>query len=236
MLTVFDSLRGLELIPVIFRVFLSMICGSIIGLERSAKNRPAGFRTHALVCVGAAAASMTGHYLYLGMGIPADVTRMGAQIITGLGFLGAGTILVTKNKKVKGLTTAAGLWTTGIIGLSIGAGFYEGGIICTVLVLVTELLLSWLVNGLKRDSEITVRVVYTKKNALDQMMRYCKDKNLSIKRLQVNSHGDNSMYHADVLLHAPWNAHPDELIKHIYTIDGIHSVEQVTSGTHVQTV
>ena len=96
-------------------MILAFACGTVIGLERSYRNKPAGFRTHTLVCLAACIASLTGLYLYLIAHLPTDVSRIGAQIISGLGFLGAGTIVVTKRNTVKGLTTAAGIWTTGII-------------------------------------------------------------------------------------------------------------------------
>ncbi|MBR1709527.1 MAG: MgtC/SapB family protein, partial [Clostridia bacterium] len=210
MIHALDGLRTLTTGAIWFRLILAAICGSIIGLERSSKNRPAGFRTHVLVCIGAAAASMTGHYLYLEMGLPTDVTRIAAQIITGLSFLGAGTILVTKNNKVRGLTTAAGLWTTGIIGISIGSGFYEGGVICTGLVFAAEMVLGKLLVYMKRDSIISMELMFHRKDALDQMMRTCKDSNLAIKRLQVK-HEDNeeNRYYASLRLHVPWNTHMD---------------------------
>ena len=122
MLHFFDPLRNMDFISLLARLLLAVFCGTAIGLERSAKNRPAGFRTHILVCLGGAVAAVTGHFIYLGMGLPADVTRLSGQIITGLGFIGAGTIIVTKTMTIKGLTTAAGLWTTGVIGISLGSG------------------------------------------------------------------------------------------------------------------
>ena len=135
-------LWSISLGTVFLRILLTSLCGAAIGTERPYKNRPAGFHTHILVCVGAATASMTGIYLYLNLGMPTDISRLGAQVVSCLGFMGAGTIIVTRNRTVKGLTTAAGLWTSGIIGLSIGAGFYEGGILATLLVLATETLFS----------------------------------------------------------------------------------------------
>ncbi len=110
MLHLFDTLRNLNFISLLTQLLLAVFCGAAIGLERSAKNRPAGFRTHILVCLGGAVAAATGHFIYLGLGLPADVTRLSGQIITGLGFIGVGNIIVTKTMTVKGLTTAAGLW------------------------------------------------------------------------------------------------------------------------------
>jgi uncharacterized membrane protein YhiD involved in acid resistance len=108
MLNFLDSIRGLDTGAIALRMLLSCLCGAVIGLERSAKNRPAGFRTHILVCFASNIAALTGLYLYLELKIPSDISRISAQVITGLGFLGAGTIVVTKNLSVKGLTTAAG--------------------------------------------------------------------------------------------------------------------------------
>ena len=109
MLSIFDGLRDLRFIAIVFRMFLALLCGGVIGIERSYKNRPAGFRTHILLCGAAAVASMTGIYLYIGAHLPADLSRIGAQVISGLGVIGAGTIIFTGKKSIKGLTTAAGL-------------------------------------------------------------------------------------------------------------------------------
>ena len=106
----------------VLRLALAMLCGGVIGYGRSRKERPAGFRTHILVCLGAAVAMMTGLYVFLELKLPTDISRLGTAVISGLGFIGAGTIVVTKKMSIKGLTTAAGLWTTGIIGLAVGAG------------------------------------------------------------------------------------------------------------------
>ena len=98
------------------RLFLAVLCGGLIGLEREYKRRPAGFRTHILICLGAAMTTMTSQYLYLNLHFYTDMTRMGAQVVAGIGFIGAGTIIVTGRQRVKGLTTAAGLWAAAIAG------------------------------------------------------------------------------------------------------------------------
>ena len=156
MLHFLDGIRGITLLPVIIKLLLALLLGGVIGVERSYKNRPAGFRTHILVTLGATVASMSGIYLYVRAGLPADVSRLGAAVVSGLGFLGAGTIIVTRNYTVKGLTTAAGLWTSGIIGLALGAGFYEGAFIAAALVLLAETTLGDLVNSIRRDPEFCI--------------------------------------------------------------------------------
>ncbi|MDC7243708.1 MAG: MgtC/SapB family protein, partial [Sphaerochaetaceae bacterium] len=112
-----EYLRNFNLLSILVRLVLAMVFGGLIGLERETKRRPAGFRTHILICVGSALTTLTSQYLYLEMHMYTDLARLGAQVIAGMGFIGAGTIIITKRKDVKGLTTAAGLWTTAIIGL-----------------------------------------------------------------------------------------------------------------------
>ena len=121
---------------VIIRIALSVALGGLIGFERGVRNRPAGFRTHILVCVGACLAMLTNQYVYQGTGgVGVDITRMGAQVISGIGFLGVGTIFMSGRNTVRGLTTAAGLWASGAIGLAAGIGFYPGAIIAGLIVL-----------------------------------------------------------------------------------------------------
>ena len=141
MLSFFDGFRDINSATILFRMVFAILCGGAIGIERSIKNRPAGFRTHVLIIIGATTASLTGHFIYLNMSLPTDMSRLGAQVITGLGFIGAGTIIVTGQRTVKGLTTAAGLWATGIMGLAIGAGFYEGALLGTIAILFAEIVL-----------------------------------------------------------------------------------------------
>ena len=112
---------------VIMRVVTSIIIGGLLGLERGMKNRPAGLRTYMLVSVGACLIMMTNQYIYQFTGA-GDPMRLGAQVVSGIGFLGAGTIVVTRHNQIKGLTTAAGLWASAGVGLALGIGFYEGAI------------------------------------------------------------------------------------------------------------
>jgi len=133
-------LGEVNLLSTFVRLVLAMLCGGVLGMERGKKNRPAGFRTYMLVCVGATLVMLTNQYIckVYGTGDPA---RLGAQVISGIGFLGAGTIIVTGRNRVKGLTTAAGLWADACVGLAIGIGFYSGAIIgCTLIFLVMSVL------------------------------------------------------------------------------------------------
>lgn len=122
---------------VIFRSLLAVLVGAVIGSERARHGRAAGMRTHILVCLGAALTSMISLYAAQKLGSSGDVLRLSAQVISGVGFLGAGMIILKNNNVITGLTTAAGVWTTSVIGVAVGIGFYTGAIVVTVLFSVT---------------------------------------------------------------------------------------------------
>ncbi len=127
------ELREVTLLSVVLRITAALILGGCIGLERGLKKRPAGLRTYMLVCVGACLIMLTNQYIYqiYGTGDPA---RMGSQVVSGIGFLGAGTIIVTRRSQIKGLTTAAGLWAAAAVGLALGIGFYEAAVFGSVAI------------------------------------------------------------------------------------------------------
>ena len=128
MINIMSILKEVNIVSMTVKVLLAMILGGSLGLERGIKNRPAGFRTYMLVCLGATLVMSTNQYVYQTFGV-SDPTRLGAQVVSGIGFLGAGTIMVTKRNQIKGLTTAAGLWAVACLGLAIGIGFYSGALI-----------------------------------------------------------------------------------------------------------
>ena len=134
-------MRELNIVTVAVRVVLAMIMGGIIGLERGKQGRAAGMRTHILVTLGAALTAMIGFYISKTLNITSDPTRISAQVISGIGFLGVGTIMLKGRFQITGLTTAAGLWATAAIGLSLGAGFYEGAIIAFLATVLTVTIL-----------------------------------------------------------------------------------------------
>lgn len=122
------ALTELTWLVISIRILMSVCVGGLLGIERGRKNRPAGMRTYMLVCLGAAIVMMTNQYVVQQTGA-GDPVRMGAQVISGIGFLGAGSIMVTGRNQIRGITTAAGLWTAGCVGLAIGIGFYEVAIL-----------------------------------------------------------------------------------------------------------
>jgi putative Mg2+ transporter-C (MgtC) family protein len=141
MLHLFDLMRELTPWAVPFKLVLAILCGGMVGLERGSKRRPAGFRTYMLVSMGSALVMMTNQYITMLFSEPTDPARLGAQVISGIGFLGAGTIIVTRNNHVIGLTTAAGLWASACVGLAIGIGFFEGALIacCAIFFIISAM-------------------------------------------------------------------------------------------------
>lgn len=130
-----ELLAGVNLVSIVCRILMAVVFSGGVGWERGVKGHPAGLRTYMLVCIGAALVMITNQYiaeLYPGT----DPARMGAQVVNGIGFLGAGTIIVTRRQQVKGLTTAAGLWACACMGLAIGVGFYAGAIVGTIAIYI----------------------------------------------------------------------------------------------------
>ena len=133
---VIEHLHEVNLVSMLVRFAIALLGGGIIGMSRGKRQHAAGLRTHLLVCIGAASVMMTSLYQAQNLGVPGDAFRMPAQVVSGVGFLGAGSILVTGKRHVTGLTTAAGLWASACMGLAAGAGFYEGALMMCVLIYV----------------------------------------------------------------------------------------------------
>lgn len=158
----------LYILETCIRLILACLLGGIVGYEREHRNRPAGFRTHILVCVGSALVMITSEYIFKKFSSLTDIdpTRLGAQVISGIGFLGAGTI-VREKFNVRGLTTAASLWAVSCIGLAVGIGFYEGAVISTFFVYLTLMLLK------KMEERIGERKYY--KNVIVELKNTTED-------------------------------------------------------------
>lgn len=193
--TLLEYLRELNPASMTLRMFLGLLFGGIIGIERGSKQRAAGFRTYMLVCLGSVLTMLLGQYEHHMLtnvwtdlpGLNTDVARFGAQVISGIGFLGAGTILVTGRQEVKGLTTGAGLWTCACMGLAIGAGFYECVIPAFFLILLSIRLLPWV------EARIVDRArnlnLYTEFGSLDSVsaiVSALKDSGSQISQVEIH--------------------------------------------------
>lgn len=143
----------MTILQIVIRCVLAVIIGAAIGTERARHGRAAGMRTHILVCIGAAMTAMTGVFVNQTFG-GGDVLRIAAQVISGIGFLGAGMIILKNGNVISGLTTAAGVWTTATIGIALGYGFYAGALITAALFLVTITTFSKLEKNKKRDIQV----------------------------------------------------------------------------------
>ncbi|MBD5455128.1 MAG: MgtC/SapB family protein [Lachnospiraceae bacterium] len=178
-------LRELTLPSILVRTFLAMLFGGILGYEREKRHRPAGFRTYILVCLGATLAMMVGLYISTLTGT-SDAARIPSQVVSGIGFLGAGTILVTKQNQVKGLTTAAGLWTLACLGLALGAGFYTAAIICFAAIWISIRLLLIVDKRLSAPSKtVSLYVEFLKMEYLSSFISFARSQNCSVENLEI---------------------------------------------------
>ncbi len=198
-----------------------MICGGLIGLERSRKNRPAGFRTYMIVCLSSALIMMTNQFIYINFE-GSDPARLGAQVISGIGFLGAGTIIVTSRSQVKGLTSAAGLWSSACLGLAIGIGFYYGALIVAVAVFLIITLFkkfdTWLTST---NRMITVYTSFSTIEHFDKFIAYCYKNKFRVHDIEITK--DPNLREVTVIAIIQLEA--DKRLNHIETIQKFSSFE-----------
>lgn len=147
---IIEFLRDFNIATIAIRLVLAMILGGTIGIERGKQGRAAGMRTHILVCLGSALAAMLGLYTTEVLSYSNDPLRIAAQVVSGIGFLGVGTILLKGRFQITGLTTAAGLWCAAAMGLALGTGFYEGAFIVFLCAILTITIVSRLESKINR--------------------------------------------------------------------------------------
>jgi len=183
---VLEELAAMDFGTTLLRLVLALICGGALGIERGRKRRPAGFRTYMLVCLGAALVMMTNEYISDTYGT-SDVARMGAQVISGIGFLGAGTIIVTGHNRVRGLTTAAGLWASACIGLAIGIGYYSGAIIGCAMIFVAMAALHNLDERVMADTKVmNLYIEFEKLSYIGQFMEFLKERDIKVSDMEIS--------------------------------------------------
>lgn len=175
---------------VVLRLVLSAIAGGIVGMEREASHRPAGLRTHILVTLGSALIMLISMYGFQGLGADksgGEPARLAAQVVSGIGFLGAGTILRTGNS-IRGLTTAASIWVCGGVGLAIGSGYYLGGLATTIIVLFSLRSLGF-IQKKEFISEYKLLIVHCKERVglIGDIGHILGKNNITIKDIKVNS-------------------------------------------------
>lgn len=229
MLSIFDFAREIDFFAVSARMIAALVCGGIIGIEREFKRRPVGFRTHILISIGAALSMIVSEYLYRVMHSNLDVSRISAGVVAGIGFVGGASIMITKQKTVKGLTTAAGLWTTAIIGLCCGAGYLECALFATLTVMFVEIVFSKLERRIVNStSSAGLTVKYTDASFIEEIVRLVNENGLKMIDLEVSRlDGNKSEYCANLTLRLPRNARIDSFAEKVIQLCNVISVEQL---------
>jgi putative Mg2+ transporter-C (MgtC) family protein len=178
-------LREVTYLAVVLRLLTAVIIGGILGLERGMKNRPAGLRTYMLVCVGACLIMLTNQYLWQ-VSQAGDPMRLGAQVVSGIGFLGAGTIIVTKHNQIKGLTTAAGLWAAAGVGLALGIGFYEAALVAGFSVFfILTVIQKWDDRMRRKTRILELYIEYSDELPIGALIRQLRELDVEIEGVEL---------------------------------------------------
>lgn len=224
-----EYLHQLNLLSIIVRLALAAMLGGALGMERGKKGRPAGFRTYITVCVASALVMLTGQYVYTYFET-GDPARLGAQVINGIGFLGAGTILVTRKIQVKGLTTAACLWASACIGLAIGIGFYWGGILCTVLVFLGMTSMQRLEQGfLSKARDMDFFAEFDTAKSLGKFIQLLHQKNYNVTDMQLDKREYNKGGTIGAIFHIKMDqsSSHSEVIQTLSEFEGLQFIEEI---------
>ncbi len=214
---------------VLIRMLLALLLSGIVGYSRSAEGRAAGFKTYAIVCVGASLVMLTGQFIYLYMGYnTGDVARLPAQVINGVGFLGAGTIMVTgKRRVVRGLSTAAGLWVCACIGLAMGSGYYSGAIATTAIVYIVYRHTQW-INDMAHESSTTCEVVveFIDRKYVSSFMSAIDEKGFRLQNMSMSKEKDEGgKIRLLAVLELPAMVDNQEVYSMAVNLEGVESVE-----------
>lgn len=213
-------------VETLLRLVLAGVLGGLIGYEREHTNRPAGFRTHILVCVGAALVMVTSEFIfdrYSGI-VNLDPARLGAQVISGIGFLGAGTI-IRDGFNVRGLTTAASLWAVSCVGIAAGIGFYGGAVIATVLIYLTLIILKKAERHFSRKNRYRTFIVESVNapGQVGQVTGQFERYKIEIKNIELFKSKDNDM-RIKILVKMPGSTLDLQLLSDIQSLDGVGKV------------
>ena len=220
----------MDFLVILFKLTLACILGGIVGLERESLNRPAGFRTYTVVCVGSALAMVVSIDMYTQFShhVNADPGRIAAQVISGIGFLGAGTI-IKEGASIKGLTTAAGLWVVACIGLAVGSGLYMEAIVTTALILFVLVYFSRFekrITGMRLYKGI-VMLVEDQPGQVGVIGSILGDMNVLIKEINLNRVEIDNQLEVELLLELPDYVNIGDVIKKLATVQGLHHIDRL---------
>lgn len=214
---------------ILVRIFLAALFGGLLGLERTRKRRPAGLRTYMLVCLGATVVTMVGVYSRV-IFETNDPGRLPAQIISGIGFLGAGTIMVTRYHRVKGLTTAAGLWCAACMGIALGFGYYWGAIITFVVMILTMIFADKLESAYTRSlRRLQVYIVFDDIRNLSRFIKAMRQEGLEPFDLETTSSNTNAGVGLFCLIKIPKDKNRLEVLEIIEDHEGVLLAEEIDS-------
>ena len=215
---------------IIFKLALACILGAMIGLERESLNRPAGLRTYTLVCVGSALAMIVSIDIYMQyyQTVNADPGRIAAQVISGIGFLGAGTIM-REGASVRGLTTAAGLWVVACIGLAVGAGLYIPAVATTILilfVLIYFIRFEQFFTGMREYKGLVI-VVEDRPGQVGNIGSILGDMGVLIKNIQLNHMENEDNLEVELLVELPSGMKISDVIEELSTMKELKSIDRL---------
>ncbi len=211
-------------VTVVLRVVLAALAGALVGLEREFHGRAAGLRTHMMVALGAALTTMIGLFAVKELGMSSDPLRVGAQVISGVGFLGAGTILLRGGgSRITGLTTAAGLWTAASIGLAVGMGFYLGAFLTVFAVMLTFTLISYVETLMNRKRQRMALYLELCDVAAVQPMLTLLREQYGLIEVQVTAPRSATTPHVgmEILVRVPQRMTVQENLKRFEALEGV---------------
>lgn len=222
-----DSLTDLTLISAITRLLLALVLGGVLGLERGRKRRPAGLRTYMIVCMASTLIMLTDVFLY-DTYHTGDPARLGAQVVSGIGFLGAGSIIIT-GRQVKGITTAAGLWAAAGMGLALGAGFYFGAILTGILLLIVMTLMSKLDYYMYQHSRnVNIFAEFKSMEHFTDFIKQVRVLGYTVADIELKkSQRDEDYVGADLLITITPPCNHAELVQQLSEIKGVKYIEEV---------
>ncbi len=221
----FADISAWTLRNIVIRLVTAMALGGLIGIDRGAKRRGGGARTDSAVCIGAALVMMTGQYIEIRWPGLADISRMASQVVSGVGFLGAGSILVSGHQ-VKGLTSAAGIWLSACIGLAVGIGFVDGAVLATLVLLAGLHLLPLLEEKIYQYSHYVILYVEADEGgASAEFLHHLKMDGCKVDRFDVDKSGGMQSFTILTTIRLPKDLNRDEYIEELSRMRGIHSID-----------
>lgn len=219
-----------SILSIFLRLFLATCAGIIVGMDREYKNKGAGIKTHALVCLGAALAMIVNEYVFHEFpGVTTDITRIGAQVVSGIGFLGVGTIIVTGMNEVKGLTTAAGLWACAGIGLASGVGFLYGTIISMGFVVLILKVLEPMDRYLRKNSrDLELFIEVENIQTVKSILKWIRANHIEIRNFNLYER-NNGLNSVSTLISLKLSKHGEkpDFINKLRQFEGVIFTEEV---------